>query len=127
MAKLIVLAYKAARRGWGAFLNSVDKLRTLFVFSGNGVRHGSFGTTGVPYVSVARDGAMEIGDGFRMNNGVRGNPIGCYERCTFVVDRGCHLSIGRGVGLSQCALVAHADLRIGDNVKMGGGKLCLYH
>ena len=56
-----------------------------------------------------------------MNNGVKGNPIGCYERCTFFVDRGATLSIGDNVGISQAALVAIADITIGDNVKIGGG------
>lgn len=56
-----------------------------------------------------------------MNNGVKGNPIGCYERCTFFVDRGATLYIGDNVGISQAALVAIADITIGDNVKIGGG------
>lgn len=56
-----------------------------------------------------------------MNNGVKGNPIGYYERCTFFVDRGATLCIGDNVGISQAALVAIADITIGDNVKIGGG------
>ena len=56
-----------------------------------------------------------------MNNGVKGNPIGCYERCTLFVDRGATLTIGDNVGMSQAALVAMADITIGNDVKIGGG------
>lgn len=60
-----------------------------------------------------------------MNNSVRGNPIGCYERCTFVVDKGAELTIGDNVGISQTALISHCRLSIGNNVKIGGGT-CIY-
>lgn len=86
----------------------------------------SFRTSGIPYVMVARGAkGMSIGKNFAMNNGIKGNPIGCYERCTFLVDRGCSLTIGNNVGISQTALIAHADITIGDNVKIGGGT-CVY-
>lgn len=64
---------------------------------------------------------MTIGDRFVMNNGIRYNPIGCTQPCSFIVDNGVHLSIGNNVGISQTTLIAHADLTIEDNVKIGGG------
>ena len=60
-----------------------------------------------------------------MNNGVRGNPIGCYQRCTFFVAPGAELNIGDNVGLSQAALVCHLRIDIGNDVKIGGG-VCIY-
>lgn len=31
---------------------------------------------------------MKVGSNFAMNNGIKGNPIGCYDKCTFFVDKG---------------------------------------
>lgn len=120
-----VFGYKAARKCWRSISGIAWRLKTLVVFMGNGVRHGSFRTNGVPYVSVALGGRMTIGSNFKMNNGIAGNPIGCYERCTFVVGRGCTLTIGDNVGISQSALIAHDDIIIENNVKIGGGD-CFY-
>lgn len=60
-----------------------------------------------------------------MNNGIKGNPIGCYEKCTFFVDKECEIIIGDNVGISQTALISHCSIKIGDNVKIGGGS-CIY-
>ena len=99
---------------------------TYLHFVGNGVRFFSFKTKGVPYVVVARGGGVvSIGKNFKMNNGDKGNPIGCYERCTLFVNRGSELIIGDNVGISQTALISHCSLRIGNNVKIGGGS-CIY-
>lgn len=68
---------------------------------------------------------MSIGENFSINNGIKGNPIGCYERCTFFVDKGAVLTIGDNVGISQTALICHKSISIGDNVKIGGG-VCIY-
>lgn len=64
------------------------------LFKGNNVTYSSFHTNGIPYIMVARGGKCSLGRNFRMNNGIKGNPIGCYERCTFFVDRGAVLTIG---------------------------------
>lgn len=70
---------------------------------------------------VSLGGKLTIGKNFAMNNGIKGNPIGCYDRCTFWVGKGAVLHIGDNVGISQAALVAIADITIGNNVKIGGG------
>lgn len=104
----------------------VDKIATFFAFSGNNVTFSSFRTGGIPYVMVARGAkGMSIGKNFAMNNGISHNPIGMPQPCTFFVDRGCSITIGNNVGISQTALIAHADITIGDNVKIGGGT-CVY-
>ncbi|MFR9644741.1 MAG: acyltransferase [Rikenellaceae bacterium] len=74
---------------------------------------------------VARGGVCSIGDNFAMNNGVKGNPIGCYQKCTIVVNRGAVLSVGENVGMSQAAIICHHKITIGNNVKIGGG-VCIY-
>lgn len=120
-----VFGYKAVRKCWRKVAAIAWRTRTMIAFAGNGVKHGRYRTNGVPYVSVARGGRMVIGDNFKMNNGIAGNPIGCYERCTFVVGRGSTLTIGDNVGISQSALVAHADITIERNVKIGGVIPCI--
>jgi hypothetical protein len=54
-----------------------------YFLKGKNVKYINFKTTGVPHIMVATGGIFKIGKFFTMNNGIRGNPIGCYERCTF--------------------------------------------
>ena len=70
---------------------------------------------------VAIGGRCRIGKNFSMNNGIKGNPIGCYSRCTLFVDRNATLTIGDNVGISQTALICHKSITIGNHVKIGGG------
>jgi acetyltransferase-like isoleucine patch superfamily enzyme len=70
---------------------------------------------------VAIGGKCSIGKNFSMNNGIKGNPIGCYDRCTFFVNKGAILEIGDNVGISQTALICHKHIKICNNVKIGGG------
>jgi acetyltransferase-like isoleucine patch superfamily enzyme len=95
------------------------------IFKGNNVSYKNFRTTGIPYVSVSMRGRMFIGKNFRMNNVISGNPIGCYQRCTFTVAADATLIIGDNVGMSQAALVCHKSIFIGNNVGIGGGS-CIY-
>lgn len=89
------------------------------------IKHTDFKTTGTPHIIICRGGQMTIGNSFTMHNSIRGNPIGCYERCTFFVGKDAHLTIGNHVGISQTALIAIADITIKDYVKIGGGT-CIY-
>lgn len=88
---------------------------------GNNVKYSRLISNGIPYVMVAIGGQFTIGKNFRMNNGIHGNPIGCYDRCTFFVNRNAVLNIGDNVGVSQTAIICHKSIEIGNNVKIGGG------
>ena len=118
---MIYLIYKVCRRFYNGIKSHYNNLITWFVLKGNNVSFASFRTGGIPYVMVARGGKMFIGENFAMNNGLSYNPIGCPQRCTFFVDRNAVLKIGDNVGISQAALIAIADITIGNNVKIGGG------
>lgn len=105
---------------------NVNKCITTIKLKGNSVSYQDFCTGGVPYIMVARGAkGMTIGKNFAMNNGINHNPIGMPQPCTFFVDRGCSITIGDNVGISQTALIAHDTITIGDNVKIGGGT-CVY-
>lgn len=103
----------------------MDNLRCTIVFWGNNVQYQSFKTNGVPFISVAMGGSCSIGENLNMNNGTKGNPIGCYNPCTLFVDRGAKLVIGSNLGISQAAIVCHTSITIGNDVKIGGG-VCIY-
>lgn len=103
----------------------LNTLYVHFVFRGNNVQYSNFRNTGKPYVLVARGGKCSIGANFAMNNGIKGNPIGCYEPCTIFVDRNAELVIGDNVSMSQTAIVCNSHIEIGNNVKLGGG-VCVY-
>ena len=118
---MLVFLFAVLRKLHNIIGSSCDKLICYVLLKGNGVAFGTYRTQGVPYVMVAFGGKMTIGKNFAMNNGIKGNPIGCYDRCTFWVGKGAVLRIGDNVGISQAALVATADIIIGDNVKIGGG------
>lgn len=120
------LIYKIIRKAVLTIVAVYDKLVTQIKLSGNGVVIGSYKTSGIPYIMVAFGGGkLRIGSNFTMNNGIKGNPIGCYQRCTFFVDRGAELTIGNNVGISQTAIICHKRITIGDYVKIGGG-VCVY-
>ncbi|MCM1141944.1 MAG: acyltransferase [Muribaculum sp.] len=99
----------------------LDKPITTLILIGNKVKFSNFSTKGIPLIRVYDNGEIELGASFKMNNGYYGNPIGQFEKCTFVVGSNAKLLIGEDTGISQCALLAHANLTIGNRVKIGGG------
>lgn len=116
-----MLLYKILRKALGILIKPIDHLITYIILDGNGVSYRNIKVSGIPYIMVARGGKFVIGKNFAMNNGIKGNPIGCYNRCTFFVDRGAELIIGDNVGISQTALICHKSIKIGNDVKIGGG------
>lgn len=119
------LIYKTTRRALSILVNQFNTLHCHLIFWGNNIKYKNIISSGIPYVSVAIGGNCTIGENMEMNNGVKGNPIGCYERCTFFVDKGAKLTIGDNLGLSQAAIICHKSITIGNNVKIGGG-VCIY-
>lgn len=119
------LIYKVLRKSFLLVKNKIDYFICRIVFWGNNISYSSFKTNGVPYVSIAVGGICKVGMNLSMNNGAAGNPIGCFERCTFFVDKGAELNIGDNLGISQAAIVCHLKISIGNNVKIGGG-VCIY-
>lgn len=125
MQKIATILYKIIRKILVSLILLSNKFATWVILYCNNVQFQRFQTTGVPYVSIARGGNCLIKSNFRMNNGNLGNPIGRPQRCILFVDRGASLSIGENVGISSTAIVAHQQITIGNNVKIGGG-VCIY-
>ena len=118
---IIYFLYKSIRIFREKISHIFDIIACWWLFKGNNVHIKNFNTHGIPYIMVARGGKMSIGKNFMMNNGMKGNPIGCFNKCTFFVDRNATLKIGNNVGISQTALIAIEEINIGNNVKIGGG------
>ncbi len=87
----------------------------------NQVEYSQLHSNGMPYICVAPTGKLKIGKGFKMNNGLRFNPIGYVQPCVLYVGEGASMTIGEGCGMSQTSLICHHNIEIQDNVKMGGG------
>lgn len=118
---IITKLYKILLRIVFLISKYVAKIVCHIFFIGNNVAYKNFSTTSYPYIMVAIGGRFVIGNNFSMNNGIKGNPIGCYDKCTFFVDRGATLTIGEHVGISQTAIICHHKITIGNYVKIGGG------
>ena len=98
---------------------------TFIKLYGNGVIFKDFNSNGIPFIMVSIGGEFKIGENFKINNELHGNPIGRPQKCIFIVNSGAKLRIGNNVGISSTAIVCHINVSISDNVKIGGGT-CIY-
>lgn len=95
-------------------------IRNLFFI--NNIEHSDFRTKGVPFIEVdSKTSIFKIGKNFAMNNSYRGNRIGYNNPCTMKLAKNCSIIIGDNVGISQTTLIAHANIIIKNNVKIGCG------
>jgi acetyltransferase-like isoleucine patch superfamily enzyme len=123
--KVVTLAFKVLDRFFVISLDFIDQLICRMIFFCQSIQLNDFTTHGLPYVSVARSGKCIIGAGFKMNNGLKSNPIGPAQRSILFVAPGADLCIGKNVGISQTAIVCFHKITIGDNVRIGAGA-CIY-
>ncbi len=123
--KYISIIFKIIRKLINILIYKIDFLICLGMFYVQNVKHESFRSRGLPYISVARNGKCTIGKHFLMNNGLKGNPIGRPQRCLLFVCNFATLTIGEKVGISSTAIIASLSITIGDNVQIGGG-VCIY-
>lgn len=120
----LIFIYKAVRKLWRILLRDpFCHVATSVVMRGNGVRHGSFHTNGIPVITVDRKKSrIIIGGNLRMNNGQADNCIGFPARCSLMALEGGAIHIGDNVGMSQAAICAiGADITIGNHALLGGG------
>ncbi|QVY67500.1 acyltransferase [Polaribacter sp. Q13] len=122
---MITLLFKLFRNLYGSVRKCANTICTRLLLYCNNVKFGKIDSNGIPFISVARGASCSIGDNFKMNNGLLGNPIGRPQKCVLFVDRNASIVIGNHVGISSTALVAHKSITIGNYVKIGGG-VCIY-
>ncbi len=84
-----------------------------------------FKSQGIPKLYINRLSIVEIGNDFKINNTTSSNPIGRTSKCLFVVREKSRLIIGNNVGMSGTTIVCTKEIKIGDNVKIGGN-VCIY-
>lgn len=125
MQRIISLIFKVFRKLYRTISVRIVKILCVIKFYVHNVQHKSFTTHGIPFISVAIGGTCFIDSRLTMNNNVHSNPIGRIFPCVFFVDKGASLHIGKNVGISSTALIAHQKITIGDNVMIGGG-VCIY-
>lgn len=123
--KAIFFLYRVYRGVVSRISNSLEHTVCRIILSLNGVSYSSLRCSGLPFIYIGDNAHMRIGHNFAMHNSIKGNPIGCYEKCTFYVAPNCKIEIGDNVGISQTAMISYASITIGNNVKIGGGT-CLW-
>lgn len=64
-------------------------------------------------------GKVTLGKNVTINSSHASNPTGLGSRTTLYVLPGAELSIGDGVGMSNCVIAAARSVKIGDNVLIG--------
>jgi len=119
--KVFSLGFKVLDRFSDISSNFINQQICHVLFFGQNIQFNDFRTHGVPYISVARSGKCTIGTGFKMNNGLKSNPIGPPQRSVIFVAPGAQLRIGENVGISQTAIVCFHKITIGNNVRIGAG------
>jgi len=109
-------------RVWNKISNTLAYIlmKVYLVELGNG-----FKSKGIPKLILHRNGRFLVGNNFKINNTVSGNPIGRSSQCLFRIDKDALLQIGDNVGISGAAIVCHHEIIISDNVKIGGNT-CIY-
>ena len=82
----------------------------------NGIHYGKdLVLNGLPILA----GNIFIGDGCRINSGMRYNPIGGDDRAMLLAYEG-KIRLGNNVGISNSTIISKASVIIEDNVRIGG-------
>ena len=76
---------------------------------------------GTPIVNVKIGGRFTIGRKFIINNGTETSITGQQARCLFWVSKNATLEIGDNVGMNSTSIGCFRQIRIGSNVRIGGG------
>lgn len=102
--------------------NIISKI--LFYINNISIDDG-FKSNGVPKLYIHHTGKFTVGMNFKINNTIMNNPIGRSEKCMFVVRENALLNIENNVGMSGVTIVCQKEIKIEDNVKIGGN-VCIY-
>lgn len=118
MRKLLHLLRHARGAASSAFWTAVARAR----LAAHGAKVGRrLRATGPLLLRVHPEGRLVIGDDCTLHSGFAVNPVGGALRLAIWVGKSGSLVIGDNVGISNATLVAMADVRIADDVRIGGG------
>jgi acetyltransferase-like isoleucine patch superfamily enzyme len=116
--KLIQFSKALNCRMLGVFWTVLARLR----LAANGASVGSgLWITGPINLKVHPKGKLSIGKNCTMHSGFAFNPVGSSLRLSIWVGPGASLEIGNCVGISNATVVAMKQVKICDNVRIGGG------
>lgn len=85
----------------------------------NRVKYSSYKINGL--IMIRNKGSIKIGENFYANCGKYFNPIGGDTVMRLIVSENSRIEIGNNVGISNSTLVAQNEIKIHDNVMIGGG------
>ncbi|WP_430936983.1 acyltransferase [Saccharicrinis sp. 156] len=125
MQKIATIIFKVVRRLYTYIRIWLNTLYVNFIFYCNNIQFNKVVSNGIPFINVTLNATCKIGSNFRMNNGMKGNPIGRPQPCIIFVARKGEIIIGNNVSISSTALIAQQQIILEDNVKCGGG-VCIY-
>lgn len=118
MRKLLHLLRHARGAASSAFWTAVARAR----LAAHGAKVGRrLRATGPLLLRIHPEGRLVIGDDCTLHSGFAANPVGGPLRLAIWVGRSGSLAIGDNVGISNATLVAMADVRVGEDVRIGGG------
>ncbi|GGG42517.1 transferase [Croceivirga lutea] len=69
---------------------------------------------------ITGNGELTIGENVKFNSSRRSNPIGGDSKLIIDLGKNGRLNIGDNTGISNAAIIAHDNIQIGSNVKIGG-------
>lgn len=116
---MIPTLYKAFRKVRGYCVDWVyTPVTRLYLFLNGAKCASGLKVRGLMKINVTRRGQLTIGRNFSVNSGNRFNMIGRQQRTTLWVEG--KLSIGDNVGMSATAIICNHQVKIGNNVTIGG-------
>jgi len=87
---------------------------------------GSSEFLGRPLISLAPGSRIVVGDGFRAYSATRANPLGCFQPCVLrALVANAEVVIGQNVGLSGTVLCAGASISVGEGTIFGSGAMVI--
>lgn len=121
MQRVIVKIFKVWNHFWIFLVGVLSKLVCNVIFYVNGVKNKSFESLGFPYIHISLNAKCNIGENFKMNNGVKYSDSGVNGRCRIEVRDKAVLTIGDNVGMSDVTITCHERITIGNNILLGVG------
>jgi len=103
------------------FINKkFDYLINLLSFTINRIEYPVFPTI-EGRVLLKNKGTMQFGESIVINSNMKSNPIGGDSKTILICNEGAKIKIGNNTGISNSCIFAHNEIKIGNDVFIGGG------